>query len=179
MATEKNTDSTVGKRQTSRYRHRNEYARELGTRLRQIRMQKGYSLIAVESASDKEFKASVLGAYERGERTIGVARLKRLAEHYEVPLEQLLPGAPEKRISGAEVARNTLRLDLTRIARIQGLEGDLLRRQLGLLQLSRQDFNGRVMSIRRDDQLVLAAIFGVREERIRARLAEMDLLYEP
>ena len=179
MATEKSANSTVGKPRATRYRPRSEYSRELGARLRQIRQQKGFSLTSVEAASNKEFKASVLGAYERGERTIGVARLKRLAEHYEVPLEQLLPGAPERRVSGTEVARSTMRLDLTRIARLPGLEGDLLRRQLGLLQLSRQDFNGRVMSVRRDDQLVLAAIFGVREERIRARLAELDLLYDP
>ena len=168
-----------GERRAARYRPRNDYARELGARLRQIRQQKGYSLTMVEERSEEEFKASVLGAYERGERTIGVARLKRLAEHYRVPLEQLLPGAPDADQLLEVTTRANLQLDLTRVARLGGLEGDLLRRQLGLLQLSRQDFNGRVMSIRRDDQLVLAAIFGVREQRIRGHLAELGLLYDP
>ena len=63
----------------------------VGERLRAIRRQKGLSLHDVEARSDLEFKASVLGAYERGERAISVPRLLRLAEIYEVPPDQLLP----------------------------------------------------------------------------------------
>ena len=63
----------------------------VGERLRAIRRQKGLSLHDVEARSDQEFKASVLGAYERGERAISVPRLLRLAELYEVPADQLLP----------------------------------------------------------------------------------------
>ena len=154
------------------------YARLLGRRLRQIRQQKGYSLTAVESRSGEEFKASVLGAYERGERTIAVTRLMRLADQYSVPLDQLLPGAGDTQPATPE-GRPTMRLDLTKVARLGGPEGDLLRRQLGLVQLSRQDFNGRVMSIRHDDQRVLAGIFGVREDRIWDHLAERGLLTGP
>ena len=42
------------------------YARRVGDRLRAIRKQKGLSLQEVEASSTQEFKASVLGAYERG-----------------------------------------------------------------------------------------------------------------
>jgi len=179
MTFDMHSDGAPGERRTARHRPHSDYARQLGARLRQIRQQKGYSLTAVEVRSNEEFKASVLGAYERGERTIGVARLKRLAEHYRVPLEQLLPEGGDGAAAGEEAERTTLRLDLTRVARLGSLEGDLLRRQLGLLQLRRQDFNGRVMSVRRDDQLVLATIFGVREERIRAHLADLGLIHDP
>lgn len=154
------------------------YARLLGRRLRQIRQQKGYSLTTVESRSGEEFKASVLGAYERGERTIAVTRLMRLADQYSVPLDQLLPGAGEDPVQVPD-SRPTMRLDLARVARLGGAEGDQLRRQLGLLQLSRQDFNGRVMSIRHDDQRVIAGIFGVREDRVWAHLSERGLLAGP
>ena len=68
-----------------------QYARRLGARLRAVRKQKRLSLQAVEASSDKEFKASVLGAYERGERAISVNRLQRLASFYKVPVDQLLP----------------------------------------------------------------------------------------
>ena len=61
----------------------------VGERLRAIRRQKGLSLHDVEARSSLEFKASVLGAYERGERAISVPRLLRLAEIYEVPADQL------------------------------------------------------------------------------------------
>src|SRR5258707_14636838 len=67
------------------------YARRVGERLRAIRRQKGLSLQDVEASSNQEFKASVLGAYERGERAISVPRLQRLARFYSVPVDQLLP----------------------------------------------------------------------------------------
>ena len=67
------------------------YARAVGARLRAMRKQMRLSLQAVEAMSDQEFKASVLGAYERGERAISVPRLQRLAKLYDVPVDQLLP----------------------------------------------------------------------------------------
>src|SRR6476620_2045000 len=67
------------------------YSRKVGDRLRAIRRQKRLSLQDVEAASAQEFKASVLGAYERGERAISVPRLERLARFYSVPVDQLLP----------------------------------------------------------------------------------------
>src|SRR3977135_1120185 len=67
----------------------------VGDRLRSIRRQKGLSLHEVESMSNEEFKASVLGAYERGERVISVPRLMRLANVYGVPPDQLLPKKAE------------------------------------------------------------------------------------
>src|SRR3954467_380710 len=67
------------------------YSRKVGERLRVIRRQKKLSLQEVEATSNQEFKASVLGAYERGERAISVPRLQRLARFYNVPVDQLLP----------------------------------------------------------------------------------------
>src|SRR5271166_6268518 len=67
------------------------YARAVGSRLRAMRKQMRLSLQAVEAMSEQEFKASVLGAYERGERAISVPRLQRLAKLYDVPVDQLLP----------------------------------------------------------------------------------------
>ena len=56
-----------------------EYSKCVGERLRGIRRQKRMSLQEVEATSTQEFKASVLGAYERGERTVSVPRFQRLA----------------------------------------------------------------------------------------------------
>ena len=67
------------------------YAQAVGARLRSMRKQMRLSLQAVEAMSEQEFKASVLGAYERGERAISVPRLQRLAKLYDVPVDQLLP----------------------------------------------------------------------------------------
>jgi hypothetical protein len=49
------------------------------------------SLKVVEARTKGEFKASALGAYERAQRTISVARLHRLARFYGVSVDRLLP----------------------------------------------------------------------------------------
>src|SRR5437660_6150716 len=67
------------------------YGRLVGQRLRVVRQQRRLTLHEVDERSGGEFKASALGAYGRGERIISVLRLKRLAEFYRVPIDQLLP----------------------------------------------------------------------------------------
>jgi transcriptional regulator with XRE-family HTH domain len=61
-----------------------------GARLRSVRRQQHLSLHDVEVASNLEFKGSVLGAYERGERAISVPRLQHLAALYRVPVAELI-----------------------------------------------------------------------------------------
>jgi transcriptional regulator with XRE-family HTH domain len=63
----------------------------LGQRLRAARRQRGWSLGDVETQTDGEFKASVVGAYERGERAISVQRYVALAETYGTSPSDLLP----------------------------------------------------------------------------------------
>lgn len=68
-----------------------DYTIRLGARLLALRRQQHLSLQDVEAASDQEFRASVLGAYGRGERAISVPRLQRLARCYRVPVDQMVP----------------------------------------------------------------------------------------
>ena len=67
------------------------YNEQVGKRLRSIRKQRGLSLQDVQRLSNQEFKAAVLGAYERGERSLSLPRLHRLAKFFGVPIGQLLP----------------------------------------------------------------------------------------
>src|SRR3954463_5653681 len=83
-----------------------EYARQLGGRLRGIREQRGWSLHDVQVASGGRFSGSAVGTYERGERSISVRRLAELAELYGVPLDQVLPGTPERRPTSDASATN-------------------------------------------------------------------------
>jgi transcriptional regulator with XRE-family HTH domain len=131
------------------------YAEQVGERLRNIRLQKGLSLHDVEERSGKEFKASVLGAYERGERSISVPRLQRLAIFYGVPVDHLLPRlGPEARSEP---------------------EARTLNRYLSLIQTQRGDFNGKVLTIRRDDVRVLAAILDQSPGGLIERLDDLGL----
>jgi transcriptional regulator with XRE-family HTH domain len=131
----------------------------------------------VEARSRTEFKASVLGAYERGERAISVPRLMRLAEVYDVPPDTLLPRESEVEIdlTEAEAAQNGFTIDLTQLADIEDPEAAVLARYAATIQLQRQDFNGRMLTIRRDDLRVLAAVLGRRIEDLPPRLEQLGL----
>src|SRR5213082_1403640 len=67
------------------------YGRLVGRRLRLVRQQRRLTLQQVDAMTGGEFKPSVMGAYERGDRVISILRLKRLAEFYRVPIDRLLP----------------------------------------------------------------------------------------
>jgi transcriptional regulator with XRE-family HTH domain len=139
------------------------------------------SLHDVEARSQLEFKASVLGAYERGERAISVPRLLRLAEIYEVPSDQLLPRDHEVEINLAEATPNGAGLDggftidLVRLHEIEEPEALILSRYATAIQLERQDFNGRMLTIRGDDLKVLAAALGRGLEELGARFEQLGL----
>lgn len=162
-----------------------DYSRLVGERLRAIRRQKHLSLHEVEDHSASEFKASVLGAYERGERSISVPRLQRLAEFYDVPIDQLLPledGADVIDLTDRAIAKqaeNQLVLDLQMLSEMSGPEGDMLNRYVRTIQIQRQDFNGRMLTIRRDDLRAIACILGVTTDRTRDRLDQLGLCSVP
>ncbi len=156
------------------------YGRKVGERLRSIRRQKGLSLQDAEEASAQEFKASVLGAYERGERAISVPRLQRLARFYNVPVDQLLPRDrnAEDEVLDLTVSlpdRRKVVLDLTRLDGLSGVAAEMLTRYLTMIQVQRQDFNGRVLTIRRDDLRAIACILDTTEEGAVKRLDELGL----
>jgi transcriptional regulator with XRE-family HTH domain len=159
------------------------YSRKVGERLRAIRRQKRLSLHDVEAASDAEFKASVLGAYERGERSISVPRLQRLAGFYDVPVDQLLPvdGDGSSEVidltdrSASRHADPHLVLDLQMLSELEGPEADMLNRYIRTIQIQRQDFNGRMLTIRKDDMRAIACILGVTTDRTLDRLDNLGL----
>jgi transcriptional regulator with XRE-family HTH domain len=157
------------------------YGRKVGDRLRAIRRQKRLSLQEVEASSQQEFKASVLGAYERGERAISVPRLQRLARFYHVPVDQLLPqdegpGFGDER-GERSPGEGKLAIDLEKLEAMSGAEFAMLGRYLRLIQVQRQDFNGRVITIRHDDLKALACILDLGPEHVAGRLDELGLRY--
>ena len=158
------------------------YSQQVGERLRVIRKQKRLSLQEVEAQSNQEFKASVLGAYERGERALSVPRLDRLSQFYSVPVEQLLP----REVTGTQVAaalqseaNKKLAIDVAKLVQLKGAPFEMLARYLKLIQVQRQDFNGRVITVRGDDTRSIAAMLDVPVDQVAQRLAALDLLFVP
>lgn len=152
-----------------------EYARRVGEQLRKVRRQQQYSLQAVEAASSFEFKASVLGAYERGERAISVARLQRLAAFYRVPVDQLLPRSNGTANAAPVDPREKLTLDLTRLDAAPAPFGEMLARYVEMIQIERQDFNRYVLTIRRDDVDAISRMVGTSSAELRDWLQELGL----
>ena len=168
------------------------YAVKVGGRLRSIRRQKRLSLQDVEAGSNQEFKASVLGAYERGERAISVPRLQRLARYYAVPVDQLLPRdddelGPDTVIDleegtitgGRSIDDHPVTIDLHRLAALESTEAELLSRYLGMIQVQRGDFNGRMLTVRQDDLRAIACLLDVNPDMVRAKLDELGLRFSP
>lgn len=162
-----------------------DYSARVGRRLRSIRKQKGLSMHEVEASSGGEFRASVIGAYERGERAISVPRLNRLAALYEVPVGELLPKEPagfdrvidltahgghERAVSGCPA------IDLTRLAGLGGVEAEMLRRFVAQIQVERQDFNGRSLRLRRSDLWALGASLGVTADSVVRQFRDLGLV---
>jgi transcriptional regulator with XRE-family HTH domain len=154
------------------------YNEEVGKRLRSIRKQRGLSLQDVQRVSDREFKAAVLGAYERGERSLSMPRLQRLATFFGVPVAQMLPqdeggeGANQPRGSGG------LRIDLSKLDALAGPDAVVVERFLRAIQVMRQDFNGKVLTIRGDDLRTLAILLDESEESFSTRLVELGVAIE-
>lgn len=159
------------------------YSQKVGERLRAIRRQKRLSLQEVETSSRQEFKASVVGAYERGERAISVPRLQRLAAFYEVPIDQLLPrthddpGGGVVDITDRAVSESRpLTIDLVALRELDIPGADLLARYLQMIQVQRQDFNGRMLTVRRDDLRAIACLLDLDPASALAHLSSLGLV---
>jgi transcriptional regulator with XRE-family HTH domain len=170
-------------------------AARLGARLRSLRRQQHLSLQDVETASRHEFKASVLGAYERGDRAISVRRLQRLARIYHVPVDQKVPRGDEPSTpppaGDAQVVDpatptaspshhdRPVTIDLAALDQLRGKPGELLARYLRTIEVQRGDYNGRMLTVRRHDLIAIAAILDCHPEQVLATLDSHRLRLTP
>jgi len=158
------------------------YARLIGERLRAIRRQRGWSLRDAEQASASEFSASALGTYERGERSLSVERLHRLASLFRVPVDRLLPEEVGW-ARGEDGAAPTpppedVVVDLTALERRQEEPRlEALRHYVAVIQDERQDWNGRLLSMRRGDLRMIARLTGSDVDHTRRHLDGLGLLH--
>jgi len=154
------------------------YNESVGARLRSVRRQRGLSLQDVQRLSDGEFKAAVVGAYERGERSLSLPRLQRLAKFFQVPITQFLPQEENGERTMEPLPSGGVTIDLNRLERLSGTESVIVTRFLRSIQMMRQDYNGKVLTIRRDDLRLLALLIDQSEESFAERLDELGLTTE-
>ncbi len=150
------------------------YNELVGMRLRSIRSQRGMSLQDVQRMSEQEFKAAVLGAYERGERSLSVPRLRRLATFYGVPITQLLPQESDEQLP-VPMSTGGMTIDLNRVEELTGEDAVVVERFLRGIQMMRQDFNGKVLTIRSNDLRTLSMLIDQSVEGISASIDGLKL----
>ncbi len=145
-------------------------AERLGSHLRRLRKQKGLSLLDVQALSEGSFKASVLGAYERGERAISALRLASLATLYRLPLQAMLPsdGAPPPDASG-------LAIDTGRLEQAASAEAKTIARFVKALQAQRHENAGTVFRMRSSDVIALASALDRSPQDVARLIAELGI----
>ena len=149
-------------------------ARRLGEHLRHVRHQQGWSLHEIERASQGRFKASVLGAYERGDRALSIERLRQLAEFYRVSVAELLPPAPPREREGHEETPDVV-IDLMALEERRDAQ-PVLARYVDAIRSRRGDRGARVLTLRQRDLRGIAAAEGRSEDELSADLREQGLL---
>jgi transcriptional regulator with XRE-family HTH domain len=148
------------------------FSTEVGLRLRAVRHQRGMSLDDVEQASGGRWSASAVGAYERGFRNLSLPRLQELAGFYSVPMSVLLGEATVPADDARTAGR--LVLDLQALENIEAAQPVL--RYARSIVTERGDWNGRVLSIRRDDVRALCSMLRMDEAEMMERLEEWGAL---
>ncbi len=148
-----------------------QYQSDLGSRLRAVRRMQDMTLADVEERSHGEWKAVVVGSYERGDRSVTVARLAELAEFYNVPISHLLPPREEH----VREAAGRVAIDLQALETHGGAYVTLAR-YVRRIQQERGDYNGRVLTLRTDDLHTVATAEGTDASELLAELRERSLV---
>jgi len=158
-----------------------EISRAVGRRLREVRRAKGLTLEQVAAASDHTIKMSTLGSYERGDRALTVARLCALAELYEVPAAELLPGPNvptsasviDLRDGTAESAASGESRALVSLesALVEKLVGEFAR----AVRVDRSPRSVASAMVRREDVDRISRLLGVERREVRRLLRNVEL----
>jgi transcriptional regulator with XRE-family HTH domain len=145
----------------------------------------------VEAVTQGEFKAASLSAYERGERSISVLRLLRIADVYKTSIDELIPPVPNAETTSVRPADATdgaeggeedalastrrIRLDIDRLAEMTGPGWDQMKSVVAAIQQRRRGRAGRYLVLRGEDVWIVAAIFGARPRDVMPLLAREGL----
>lgn len=136
---------------------------EIGSRLREAREQRALTLRDVADASQGSFQVASLSAWERGERRIGLASLMWLADHYGMPVGELLGS----RSVGSDRPVLEVRLDALADA---ASSWDPLRALVERTVAARQEAPRDVVRLRAEDLDFLATVLGLTLPQLVRRL---------
>jgi transcriptional regulator with XRE-family HTH domain len=123
---------------------------DIRRRIRQLRRERGLTLLAFEKLSGGRIRAVVLGAYERGDRAMSLNKVIEIAEVFGVELAHII--APP---SGRSDYLGLTQRHIYDLRALQSLkpcaEKEILTRYILRIAHQRGDWAGEIISLRRDD----------------------------
>ena len=119
-----------------------------------------------EEESGGQFKAVVMGSYERGTRAISLQRLQEIADFYHVPIQYFFNDSAKTSRERSE----KLTFDLRKIKKAATFDPSIegLAKMLHLFISKRGDWNGELVTIRRSDNDLVKLVSN--DEDIEAKL---------
>lgn len=152
----------------------------VGKRLRKVRIQNRFSLKEVEKITKGSVKASILGAYERGERIISVPRLFELADFFKVPVDYLIKdGQPTNKkvsVKAHPAAHESIRINLASLSKTRNRDMQPIKSYINSIKKQREDFNVEVITIRDEDLRMMAAMYKTSPSSISKKLEKLNIL---
>lgn len=135
---------------------------EISARIRQLRRERGLTLLAFEKLSGGRIRAVVLGAYERGDRTMSLKKVIEIAEVFDVELAYLT--GPSSGRSDAVRPTDRHIYDLRALQALEPCaEKEILTKYIMRIAHQRGDWAGEIISLRRDDIDALSRVIDSEE----------------
>jgi GT2 family glycosyltransferase len=85
----------------------------------------------------------------------------------------------ERSAPSPDRGREKVTFDLARFRDVADPDLEMVRQYLNSIQVMRQDFNGRMLTIRRDDIRAIAGMFGTEPGALVQRLEQLELRLSP
>jgi transcriptional regulator with XRE-family HTH domain len=143
-------------------------------RLRELRKERGLTLQECEALSGGELKAVVLGSYERGTRSISLARIEQLASFFNVPMQYFL---------GTQMSPPSARRWIIDIRRVreqvsQRAEIEKLLNFIFEIAGERSDWRGEILTVRASDARALKVLLANSDFNPEEELLTRKILIE-
>ena len=149
----------------------------IGARLKHIRRQQGLTLKQIEIKSRGKWKAVVIGSYERGTRSLSVAKAEELASFYGAPLSAFFT---EREQSAEHTLSDGLTFDLRKLRQSLTTPDEFSSQVYGLLNWiarKREDWNGEILSLRSGDIDTLMILTKKNEVELADALLNRELRF--
>ena len=153
-------------------------AQKLGHALREVRRSRKWTLADFEKASHGRIKAVVLGSYERGSRSISVDKLQMIADIYAVPVGAFFK---QSALENSSLEIPNVIIDLRKMREELNLHSSKMLTLLdqfccGIINF-RKDWNGEILSLRKNDLTFLAIMSETSAENLLQILASKHVLF--